>query len=137
MASELRVVVDTGVVISAMLLPRSVPRQAFDGALQRGKLLISVATVEELNEVIRRPCFDRYVQENHRLEFLAGMIREAELVQVRDVVSECRDPRDDKFLELALSGKAACIISGDQDLLVLKPFHGIPVVTPKGFLDWR
>jgi predicted nucleic acid-binding protein len=55
-------------------------------------------------------------------------------VVVTEVVSECRDPKDNKFLELALSGKALCIISGDDDLLVLHPFRGIPVVSPQTFL---
>jgi putative PIN family toxin of toxin-antitoxin system len=126
MANELRVVVDTGVVIIAMLMPRSVPRRSLDRVLDRGKLLISAATVEELNEVIRRPRFDRYVQENYRLEFLAGMIREAELVKVRDVVSECRDPRDDKFLELAISVRPRASSAATGTSLFSIRFVGFP-----------
>ena len=134
MTSKLRVVFDTSVVVSAVLLPRSVPRQAFDRAQEHGKVLISVATVDELNEVLRRQRFDKYVREDQRLEFLAALIREAELVKVTEVVAECRDPKDNKFLELAISGKGTCIISGDNDLLVLHPFRSIPVVTPQTFL---
>ena len=54
-------------------------------------------------------------------------------------VGECRDPSDNKLLELAVSGAAVCIVSGDQDLLVLHPFRGISIVTPRGFLDevWK
>ncbi|HKA55132.1 MAG TPA: putative toxin-antitoxin system toxin component, PIN family [Candidatus Binatia bacterium] len=125
---------DTSVVVSAVLLPRSVPRQAFDRAQERGKVLISMATVGELNEVLHRRRFDKYMREDQRLEFLAALIREAELVEVTEVVTECRDPKDNKFLELAVGGKATCIISGDDDLLVLHPFRGIPVVTPQAFL---
>ncbi len=132
--SKLRVVFDTNVVVSAILLPRSVPRQAFDQVQDQGKVLISVATVTELNEVLRRSRFDKYVREDQRLEFLAVLIREAELVDVTEVVTECRDPKDNKFLELAVSGKATCIISGDEDLLVLHPFRGIPLITPQAFL---
>jgi hypothetical protein len=135
MASELRVVIDTSVVVSAVLLARSVPRRALDRVLERGKLLISAATVKELNEVVRRPCFDPYVREDQRQEFLARLIREAEVVEVGDVVLDCRDPRDNKFLELALSGRATCIISGDRDLLVLDPFRGIGVITARIFLE--
>lgn len=47
----------------------------------------------------------------------------------------CRDPKDDMYLELALSGKADCIITGDPDLLVLNSFENIPIITPKEFLD--
>jgi putative PIN family toxin of toxin-antitoxin system len=132
--SKLRAVFDTSVVVSAVLLPRSVPRQAFDRVQERGKILISVATIDELNEVLRRRDFDKYVREARRLEFLAALIREAELVDVTEVVNECRDPKDNKFLELAVSGKATCIISGDKDLLALHPFRGIPVIAPQVFL---
>ena len=134
MTSKLRAVFDTSVVVSAVLLPQSIPRQAFDRVQEHGKVLISVATVAELNEVLRRPRFDKYVREDQRLEFLAALIREAELVDVTEVVAECRDTKDNKFLELAVSGKATCIISGDEDLLVLHPFRGISVVTPQAFL---
>ena len=125
---------DTNVAVSAALLPRSVPRQAFDRALEHGAVLISSATVAELNDVLRRPRFDKYVHEDERLEFLATLVRDAELVAVTDVVTDCRDLKDNKFLELALSGKATHIITGDKDLLVLHPFRGISILTPRGFL---
>jgi len=134
MVSEIRVVVDTGVAISAVLLPGSVPRQAFDLAAGKGRLLVSAATVAELDEVFRRPKFNKYVREDERLEFLAALIREAEVVEVSEVVAECRDPKDNKFLELAVSGKASHVISGDADLLVLHPFRGVPILTPQDFL---
>jgi putative PIN family toxin of toxin-antitoxin system len=134
MASELRTVIDTSVVVSAVLLPRSIPRQAFDTAATRGRLLVSAATVAELDDVLRRPKFDRYVQEAKRLEFLAALAYAAEVVAVTEIVNECRDPKDDKFFELALGGRASHVISGDADLLVLHPFRGIPIVTPQDFL---
>jgi putative PIN family toxin of toxin-antitoxin system len=134
MAIELRSVFDTSVVVSAVLLPRSVPRQAFDRALERGKLLVSAATVDELNEVLHRPRFNKYVLEEERMEFLAALLREAELVEVIEVVTQCRDPKDNKFLELAASGSATCVVTGDQDLLALNPFRGIPLWTPQEFL---
>ena len=130
----MRVVFDTNVIVSAVLLPRSAPRQAFDRVQEHGKLLISAASVNELNEVLHRQYFDKYVQESQRLEFLASLIQSAELVAVTETVDVCRDPKDNKFLELALNGKATCIISGDNDLLVLHPFRGIPIVTPQAFL---
>ncbi len=134
MTSDWRTILDTGVVVSAVLLPRSVPRQAFDLAMARGPLLVSEQTIAELDEVLRRPKFDKYVSESQRLEFLAALLGEAELIEVRDVVSECRDPKDNKFLELALSGKGSHIVSGDLDLLVLHPFRGIAIVSPQSFL---
>ena len=129
----MRIVIDTGVVVSAVLLPRSVPRQAFDASLERGTVLISAATIAELDEVLRRTKFDRYVREEFRLEFLAGLVREAEVVEIVETIRHCRDVKDDKFLELAASGNATHVISGDADLLVLNPFRGIPILTPQSF----
>ncbi len=134
MASELRVVVDTGVAVSAVLLPRSVPRQAFDLAAARGRLLVTVATTAELNEVFRRPKFNKYIAEDQRLEFLAALVRVAEEVKVTEVITDCRDPKDNKILEAAASGRATHIITGDDDLLALNPFRGIAIVTPQEFL---
>ena len=76
--NETRVVFDTGVAVSAVLLPRSVPRQAFDAAVARGKLLVSEATVAELDEVLRRSKFNKYVPEELRVEFLAALVQQAE-----------------------------------------------------------
>lgn len=134
MTSDLRTVIDTSVVVSALLLPRSVPRQAFDVAAARGRLLVSDETIAELDDVLRRPQFDKYVSETQRLEFLAAFVRDAEVIDVVDEVTECRDPKDNKFLGLALSGRGSHIVTGDSDLLVLHPFRKITIVTPQSFL---
>jgi putative PIN family toxin of toxin-antitoxin system len=134
MTTDLRVVFDTNVVISAMLLPLSVSRRALDRAMREGHALISAATTTELDEVIRRPRFDKYLSEDERVEFLTTLVREAELVNVVERVTDCRDPRDNKFLELAISGHATHIVTGDSDLLVLNPFRGIVLVSPNAFL---
>ena len=134
MTNELRAVLDTNVVVSAVLLPHSVPRQAFDQVLEHGKVLISSATAAELNDVLHRPGFDKYLREEERMEFLTALVREAELVDVTTVVTDCRDPKDNKFLELAVSGEATHIISGDDDLLVLHPFRSIAILTPHDFM---
>ena len=131
MTSSVRAVLDTNVVVSAALQPRSTPRRAVDLILERGTLLISIPTLAELNEVLRRPRFNRYLREEVRLEFLAALLREAE---VTETVSVCRDPDDDKFLELAVSGAATHIISGDEDLLALDPFRGIAILSPQDFI---
>jgi len=129
MPTERRFVFDTNVIVSALLLQRSIVRQAFDKAIEQGKLLVSQVVVEELNEVLRRKGFDKYVTEDERIEFITALVREAILVEITDTVTECRDPKDNRFLELAVSGQATCIVSGDDDLLVLHPFRGIPVLT--------
>ena len=131
---ETRAVFDTSVIVSAVLLPRSVPRRAFDAVMVHGKALVSHATVAELGEVLRRPKFNRYVLEKERLEFLAALLEEAEYVEITEELAACRDPQDDKFLELAISGHATHIISGDRDLLALHPFRGIEVLSAQRFL---
>jgi putative PIN family toxin of toxin-antitoxin system len=130
-----RYVFDTNAIVSAMLLPRSKPRIAFDRARHNGTLLVSDEVIEELNDVLRREEFEKYITETLRVEFLAALLRDAELVEITEHVRECRDPRDDKFLSLAVSGKADCIVSGDKDLLVLTPFRGIPIISPAEFLE--
>jgi uncharacterized protein len=135
MTPDLRVVFDTNVVVSAMLLPLSIPRRALDRVLREGRPLVSAATTTELDEVIHRPRFDKYLSEEERIEFLTTLVHEAELVNVVERVTDCRDARDNKFLELAVSGRATHIVTGDSDLLVLHPFRGIIVVLPSAFLS--
>jgi uncharacterized protein len=70
--------------------------------------------------------------------FVALLVRDATIVDITEKVTASRDPKDDMLLEVALSGRAACIVSGDKDLLVLNPFRSIPILTPDDFLkhDW-
>ena len=131
---ELRVVIDTGVVVSAVLLPRSIPRQAFDVASERGQVLLSEATLAELEDVLRRPKFDKYVSQKARVEFLLSLLSQAEVAPISERIAECRDPKDDKFLELAVAGRASDIVSGDGDLLSMHSFRGISIVSPEAFL---
>ena len=135
MANELRVVFDTNVLVSATLMPRSVPRRAVNAACERGIVLFSAESLAEFDEVICRPKFDRYVRESDRKEFLASVLEDAESIDVVDAISDCRDPKDNKFLELAVSGGATYLVTGDDDLLVLHPFRGVAILTPQAFLD--
>ena len=133
MTNDLRAVLDTNVLVSAVLLPHSVPRRVFDQVILRARLLLSVAVIAELSDVLSRPKFDRYISANDRLEFLAKTIRDAESVDVDLTLTDCRDPKDNKFLELAVSGSATHLVTGDADLLTLNPFRGIAIVTPSDF----
>ncbi|HLQ46580.1 MAG TPA: putative toxin-antitoxin system toxin component, PIN family [Planctomycetaceae bacterium] len=134
MTNELRAVLDTNVLVSAVLLPHSVPRRVFDHVILKARLLLSVAVIAELSDVLSRPKFDRYISAGDRLEFLTKAIRDAESVEVDVMLSECRDPKDKKFLELAVSGSATHLVTGDADLLALNPFRGIAIVSPSDFL---
>ena len=135
MSSRLRCVFDTNTMISAFLFDEGTPGRALKLALKNGEVLLSLEVAEELEEVLSRKKFDRYVRRKLREEFLAGIIRETTLIKVNAILRECRDPKDDKFLEVAVSGKASHIITGDQDLLALHPFQGISILTPREFID--
>ena len=126
---------DTNVLVSALLLPKSKPRSSFDRALRNGRLLISVAVLAEAYEVLSRKRFSRYINEEDARNFIAALTREAELVDVKVKISASRDPKDDKLLELAVSGRATHIVTGDSDLLTLDPFQGIRILTPSSFLE--
>jgi len=134
MKSSGRYVFDTNVLISALLFKDSKPGQAFYLALERGVILLSLPAVMELNEVLRRKKFERYLLEEERDRFLAALIMEATMVEIAEHINACADPKDDIFLELAVYGGATCIISGDEHLLKLHPFRGIPIIMPDDFL---
>lgn len=135
MNSENRYVFDTNVIISALLFNTSVPGQAFTRSLGNGTILISRSLVEELNDVLARDKFNRYVTHQERESFLESLIRESELVEITEEVKACRDPKDDRILETAVNGNATFIVTGDDDLLVLNPFREIPIVTPADLLQ--
>ena len=130
-----RYVFDTNVIISAVLFPSSVPGRAFAEAVERGQILVSLPLLQELSATLSRKKFDRYLTQEDRDRFLAALIREAVLIEVTETVQICRDPKDDKLLELVISGSADCLITGDNDLLVLHPFRGVSILTPAAFLS--
>jgi uncharacterized protein len=128
-------VVDTNIVVSAVLFPHSVPRQALDQAQNIGIVLVSASTLTELQQVLSRSKFDRYVPLDQRESFLQQLTNTTQLVSVTASIEACRDPKDNQYLELAVSGQASVIITGDQDLLILHPFQDISIVTPQAFLQ--
>lgn len=134
MMSELLFVLDTNVLISTVLVPNSTSQAAFVKALQKGKLVHSLATLDELKQVLERKKFDKYISRDERIQFLTMLVRESLLVEISVNITACRDPKDNKFLELAVSADAKTIISGDDDLLVLHPFRDIKIISPRAFL---
>ena len=134
MKSSERYVFDTNVIVSALLFRQSKPGQAFQTALGRGEILLSLPLLHELNDVLSRKKFDRYLLLEERERFLDALIERASLVDIVEQIRACRDPKDDMVLEVAVNGEATSIISGDNDLLQLSPFRGIPVISPDEFL---
>jgi putative PIN family toxin of toxin-antitoxin system len=128
-------VFDTNSLISAALILSSVNAKALDAALDVGRLVISEPVLQEFKEVIFRKKFDRYfLNLAERLEAIDKIEQNSVWFSPVEIISECRDPKDNKFLELALACDASCIISGDDDLLVLNPFRTIPILNASNFL---
>ena len=130
----MRLVFDTNIIISAMLFEDSKPSKAFYIGIKQGVILFSSSTLSELEDVLWRRKFDQYISQEERFQFLTGLILNSTPLEIDKTITECRDPKDNKFLELAVCGKADFIISGDEDLLVLNPFRNIQILTPDSFL---
>jgi len=129
-----RIVIDTNVLISQHLSPRSIPGRAFERAVRSSVVLLSDATFIEMTVSLMKQKFDRYSSVAVRNKLLADFDAAAIRVQVTSTIEICRHAKDNKFLELAVDGNADLILTGDRDLLILSPFCGIPIVTPTQYL---
>jgi putative PIN family toxin of toxin-antitoxin system len=129
-------VFDTNSLVSALLLPLSISRRALDRAAENGDLMFSIETLAELKEVLIRSKFDKYVLLINRLDFINKLQAEGTLIVTLSNFTVCRDVKDNKFLNLAVDSRATCIVSGDNDLLILSSFHNIPIITPANFISF-
>jgi putative PIN family toxin of toxin-antitoxin system len=130
-----RMVLDTNVLVSAALRNGSLPHRTQLKARMEGRLLASDETLAEFRSVLLRDKFDRDVDRVLRAELLQEYEQLCTLVPITTPIRACRDPKDDKFLEVAVHGLADAIITGDYDLLELNPFHGIAILTPAEYLE--
>jgi uncharacterized protein len=135
MTSERRWVFDTNVIISALLFDSSLPGRAFFHGLAEGTILLSRPSLQELQEVLGRKKFDRYLTREERDAFLVRLTQAAALIESEMPIRACRDPKDDTILEVAVAGRADAIVTGDEDLLAMNPFQNIPILTPARFLE--
>lgn len=130
----MRAVFDTNVLVSALLFEQSTPAQAFFAALNDGEILLSAPLAEEINRILYHSKFDRFITFEQREDFIAALVESSMLIDITETVTVCRDQKDNLILELAVSGKADVIVTGDSDLLVLDPFRDIRLLNPKDFL---
>jgi putative PIN family toxin of toxin-antitoxin system len=130
-----RVVLDTNVLISAILSPLGKPFACLSWILDNATLIASRELLDEVDTRLARPKFDKYLDASRRRTFIADLALVAVLVELQGIVKICRDPDDDKLLETAVLGRADCLVTGDQDLLVLGTYQAIPILTPAGFLS--
>ena len=130
-----RAVIDTNVLISAALVRTTAPAALVKFVLQRGCILLSEATFAEFESRLWRPKFDRYLSIElrkllrHDLRATAQWVYAAAL-GAQGATRHSRDANDDKFIHLAIAGSADLIVSGDQDLLLLRTVNGIPILAP-------
>lgn len=130
-----RFVIDTNNLVSAFLFEYSTPTLAYNKAKKLGKISGSIETFDELSEVLVRSKFDKYVSLEKRLKLINDFKELLIFFTVSEKITDCRDTKDNKFLELAVASNASCIITGDKDLLVLHPFRGISILPAADFLN--
>lgn len=133
----MRAVVDTGILVSALIVPHGTIRNVLR-ALRDGRFIpiYSTPMMVELIDVLGRPKIQAkyHVQPNDIGELINLVRLRGELVIPKRAIEVCRDPKDNKFLEAALAGDAGAIVTGDDDLLVLHPFEKIDILRPAEFL---
>ena len=126
-------VIDTGALVSAAIRPQSVPALALEQALLYCDVCASPATFAELRSVLLRSKFDRYAPQTARQAFVQGLSEHLRMLEVTQQVTDCADPKDNKFLALALTVNAEMIIASDPHLTQMHPWRGIPILPPAAF----
>ena len=134
----IRAVVDTNILISGVIKPEGatgeILRRLRDGEFV---LLYTEPLLAELAEVINRPRIrQKYSLGSEDIEtVLALILLRGEPIDPTRRVEICRDPKDNMILEAAVAGQADMITSGDFDLLSLREFEGMPIISPAEFLQ--
>jgi putative PIN family toxin of toxin-antitoxin system len=129
-----RVVLDTNLLISAALVAQGKPRRVLTWARTNAPLIASLPLLKEIRTRLERPKFRKYLSAEDAESFVLDFAAVCEKPALSGSIRVCRDPDDDMVLETAVAGRADCIVTGDQDLLVLDPFQGIRILAPADFL---
>ena len=135
----MRVVLDANVLVSATLSPRGTPAQILNTwRAEQFNLVISEAILAELDQVFRYPKIAKRLRwsEEQLQAFLDNLAAIAILTPgalTLTVITD--DPPDNRYLECAVEGAADYLVSGDRLLLNLKTYQGVPILTPRAFLD--
>ena len=129
-----RLVLDTNVIVSALLITTSAPARVLEHAIAHSRIVMNDTMRRELVAALTSPKFDKYASGATRERALSRLSSSIEIAPSLQIVRLCRDPHDDAVLEAALNGRAEVIVTGDKDLLGLHPFRGIAVLSPNDFL---
>jgi putative PIN family toxin of toxin-antitoxin system len=130
----MRVVLDTNVLVAAFIA-RGVCSEVFERVIGDKELILSAHILNEFEGVmVGKLGFDRT-----RVDRAVALLRRVGQIVSPDPLPKpvCRDHDDDAVLALARSSGAACIVTGDDDLLVLKAIEGIPIIAPRAFLTFE
>ena len=133
-ATKPPIILDTNILISAIIFPGDVTRQILLQGFREYRVVFSDETWDEFAVVMQRQEFERRLPLRERLLALEGIALRSEVISVPAGVTDCRDAKDNKFLDLALSTQASCIVTGDKDLLDLHPWRGVNILTPSDFI---
>jgi len=130
----MRVVLDTNVLVAAFVA-RGVCSDVFERVIEGHELVLSIHALNELERVMR----DKLGFDGTRVDRAVALLhRVGRIVEPGPLQAPiCRDKDDDAVLALALSSGATCLVTGDDDLLVLKAFEGLPIITPRAFLTFE
>ena len=130
-----RFICDTNVLLSSLISKNSPPSLTIDFIKRNGFFVFSQSTFLELEEVLQRPKFDKFISKDLRLNFINEISRLAITYNVIEQVELCRDPKDNKFLDISIASNADFLITGDEDLLVLKKIENTIIITPRNFIS--
>jgi len=128
------IVFDVSSLVGAAIRRDAVPELALRQAQRSGQIATSGAVLAELIDVFARPRLQRFLNPALRDEILAELHASGVLFEPAERVTDCRDPKDNKYLELALASGAGTIVSSDADLLVLHPWRGVRILLPAEYL---
>jgi len=130
-----RVILDTNVIISGIMFKGDAIRRLLLFALNEYQLIFSQTTWDELASVLQRDAFEKHMPLGARLRVLAQLAGQVQVVDSTSIVTDCRDPKDNKFLALALDANVITIVTGDNDLKVLHPYKCIAIQSPADFMS--
>ncbi len=131
------VVFDASSIVGAALKEDSIPEQALLLARSLETICLSPMVETEIREVLRRPKFHKYISDATCGRILDILGAAAVMFEPMEAVTDCRDPKDNKYLELALAAGASVIVSSDDDLLILDPWRGIRILRPVDYVRLR
>jgi len=128
------IIFDASALVSAALKADSVPERALLRAEEVDVFALSAEVDAEIAGVLGRPKFAFAIPLARRERVLEILRRAAVWFEPEVRVTDCRDPKDNKYLELALAAGAETIVSSDDDLLVLHPWRGVRILRPADYL---